>query len=284
VVEVKTRKVVMQQPAYPDLRTEDLSPMDPVEFRARDGLVIRGYLTTSRSAGKQRQPMVVLVHGGPHGASDTYEFDPEAQLLASRGYAVLQVNFRGSGGRGRGFETAGYGEWGRLMQDDITDGVRWAIADGVADPARVCIMGTSYGAYSALAGSFREPELFRCAIGISGVYDLPTMFDRGDIQETKLGVRYMKEVIGSDPEDLRRRSPTYNAEKIKAAVLLIHGTADERAPITHAVKMKAALEKAGNPPEWLTEAGEQHGFQDQKHRAGAYERILEFLRKHIGGG
>jgi len=194
---------------------------------------------------------------------------------------VLQINYRGSGGRGREFEAAGYGKWGREMQDDITDGVRWAIADGAIDPNRICIFGSSYGAYAALTGAYREPDLFRCAIGMSGVYDLPMMFEKGDIPRTDYGVRYLEEAVGTDQEELKRRSPAYNAERIKASVLLIHGAQDQRAPIQHAVRMKAALEKAGNPPEWLTESGEAHGFQDEKHRALAYEKILDFLAKHL---
>ncbi len=281
VVDAKNQKILQQLQAYPQLKSEDLSPMQPIELRARDGMMIRGYLTTPNVPDKKRLPAVVLVHGGPHGIYDSYGFDPEVQLLASRGYAVLQINYRGSGGRGREFEAAGYGKWGREMQDDITDGVRWAIADGAIDPNRICIFGSSYGAYAALTGAYREPDLFRCAIGMSGVYDLPMMFEKGDIPRTDYGVRYLEEAVGTDQEELKRRSPAYNAERIKASVLLIHGAQDQRAPIQHAVRMKAALEKAGNPPEWLTESGEAHGFQDEKHRALAYEKILDFLAKHL---
>jgi len=282
IVDVKSLKVLQQLQAYPELKSEDLSPMEPIEFRARDGAMIRGYLTTPNVADKKKLPTVVLVHGGPHGIYDAYGFNPEVQLLASRGYAVLQINYRGSGGRGLTFEAAGYGKWGREMQDDITDGVKWAVADGVTDPKRICIFGGSYGAYAALTGAYREPDLFRCAVGMSGVYDLPMMFEKGDIPRTDSGIRYLKEAVGTDEEELKRRSPVYNAEKIKAAVMLIHGAQDQRAPIQHATKMRAALERVGNPPEWLTESGEGHGFQDQKHRTEAYEKILAFLAKHLG--
>jgi dipeptidyl aminopeptidase/acylaminoacyl peptidase len=283
VVDVNSGAILMQQQAYPQLKSSDLSPMEPIEFSARDGRTIRGYLTTPNVAEKTNLPMIVLVHGGPHGLLDAYGFDPEVQLLASRGYAVLQVNYRGSGGRGKDFEAAGYGKWGTEMQDDITDGVKWAIGDGVADPKRICIFGGSYGAYAALTGAYREPDMFRCAVGMAGVYDLPTMFTRGDIQESRSGVRYMEQVIGTDASELERRSPTHHAGEIKAAVMLIHGTIDPRAPIVHAHKMKDALEKAGNPPEWLTESGEAHGFADQEHRIEAYEKILAFFAKHLGG-
>lgn len=256
--------------------------VEPFEFSARDGMKIRGYLTTPQGPSAKQLPMIVLVHGGPHGVYDSFGFDFEAQLFASRGYAVLQVNYRGSGGRGRAFQAAGYGRWGREMQDDITDGVRWAISDGVADPKRICIYGGSYGAYAALTGAFREPDLFRCAVGMAGVYDLPLMFEKGDIQTIERGVNYLKLAIGTDIEELKRRSPVYNADKIRVPVLLLHGKVDERAPYEHAKRMRAALGKVGNSPEWSTEWGEGHGFFDEANRASAYELMLTFFAKHLG--
>jgi dipeptidyl aminopeptidase/acylaminoacyl peptidase len=281
VMDVKARKALHQLPSRPDLRPEDLAAVEPIEFTARDGIKIRGYLTTPNVHDAKRLPMIVLVHGGPHGVFDRYEFDYEAQLLASRGYAVLQVNYRGSGGRGREFESSGYGRWGREMQDDITDGVRWAIGDGAADPKRICIYGASYGAYAALMGVIREPDLFRCAVGMAGVYDLPLMFEKGDIQSVERGMNYLKMAVGTDIDDLKRRSPVYNADKIRAAVLLLHGKVDQRAPFEHAKRMREALEKAGNAPEWSTEWGEGHGFFDKANRARAYALILEFFAKHL---
>jgi dipeptidyl aminopeptidase/acylaminoacyl peptidase len=267
--------------AYPDLEPTDLADVEAIEFRARDGLEIRGLLTMPNTSQKKELPMIVLVHGGPHGVYNVYGFDYEAQLFASRGYVVLQVNYRGSGGRGRDFKVAGYGKWGAEMQDDITDAVRWAIGDRVADPKRICIYGASYGAYAALTGAFREPDLFRCAVGMAGVYDLPLMFERGDIQSVELGVNYLKAAVGTNTQELARRSPVHNADKIRARVMLLHGNDDERAPIEHAERMRDALDKAGNPPEWITEWGEGHGFFDETNRAEAYGRILEFFAKHL---
>lgn len=281
VVDIPGRKLLVALASRPDLKAEQLGKVEPIEFTARDGLKIRGYLTTPPGAPEKGLPMVVVVHGGPHGVHDSYVFDWETQLFASRGYAVLQVNYRGSGGRGREFLGAGYGRWGREMQDDITDGVRWAIGDGVADPKRICIYGGSYGAYAALTGVFREPDMFRCAIGMAGVYDLSLMFEKGDIQSRESGMNYLERAVGTDKEELKRRSPVYNADKIKAEVLLLHGKLDERTPIEHAKRMREALEKAGNPPEWSTEWGEGHGFFDEANRAAAYERILQFLSKHL---
>ena len=280
-VDVKNRKLLQQLPAFPDLKPQDLADVEPIEFKARDGLVVRGYITVPNVPVKKKLPLIVMVHGGPHGVYDTYGFDNEAQLFASRGYAVLQVNFRGSGGRGRAYVSAGYRKWGHEMQDDVTDAVKWAIGDGVADARRVCIYGGSYGAFAALTGAFREPDMFRCAVGMAGVYDLSLMFDKGDIQTVTSGVNYLNRALGTDTEELKRRSPVYNAEKIHAAVLLLHGKDDERAPLEHARRMRAALEKAGNAPEWVTEWGEGHGFFDEANRAAAYERMLTFFAKHL---
>lgn len=282
VVDVATGKVLQKLESRPDLKPADMALVEPIEFKSRDGKSIRGYLTTPAGTEKKKLPLVVLVHGGPYGAYDDYGFDPQRQLIASRGYAVLQVNFRGSGGRGQQFESAGYLGWGREMQDDITDGVKWAIQDGVADAARICIYGGSYGAYAALTGAFRDPDLYRCAIGLAGVYDLPLMYDKGDIHLVDSGVNYLKEIVGTDMEELKRRSPVYNADKIRAAVLLLHGKEDRRAPYEHAKRLKAALEKVSHAPEWFSEWGEGHGFRNDQTRTRSYEKILDFLDRNIG--
>lgn len=168
------------------------------------------------------------------------------------------------------------------MQDDLTDSVKWAIGAGIADRNRICIMGTSYGGYAALTGAYREPELFKCAVGVAGVYDLPLLFEKGDVQEMARDVAYLRAAVGTDMNDLKLRSPAYNADKIKIPVMLVHGKDDERAPIEHAHRMRAALQKAGNPPEWLSESGEAHGIRNEAGRAEAYEKMLTFLATHIG--
>jgi dipeptidyl aminopeptidase/acylaminoacyl peptidase len=282
VVDIPGRKFLHQLQSRPDLKSAQLAAVEPIEYKARDGTAIRGYLTMPQGATQKNLPMIVMVHGGPHGIEDFYDFDFETQLFASRGYAVLQVNYRGSGGRGRNFEAAGYGKWGREMQDDVTDGVRWAIADGVADAKRICIYGGSYGAYSALTGVFREPDLFRCAVGMAGVYDLPLMFEKGDIQTARAGLRYLRMAVGTDEAELKRRSPVYNADQIKVPVLLMHGKLDDRAPYEHAKRLRDALVKAGNPPEWSTEWGEGHGFFDEANRLAAYTLMLDFFSRHTG--
>jgi dipeptidyl aminopeptidase/acylaminoacyl peptidase len=284
VVDVRTGKPLQVMPTRPALKDSDMAPVSAVEFVARDGLRIGGYLTTPLVAGKpgRNLPMVVMIHGGPYGIADDFGYDFKRQLFASRGYAVLQVNFRGSGDRGRVFEQAGYREWGRAMQDDVTDAVRSAIKDGVADAARICIYGGSYGAYSALMGVVREPDLFKCAIGMSGVYDLPLMFGKGDIRMMQSGRAYLDEALGNDTQDLKSRSPVYYAKDIKAKVMLLHGLNDQRAPFAHAEKMRKALIEAGNPPEWVADSGEAHGIFEESNRAEAYTKILDFLERNIG--
>lgn len=280
LIDAEKRAMVNELETRPWLRDTVLGNVAPIEITTRDGLSVRSYLTTP--GGKEKNlPLVVLVHGGPHGIYDTWGFDPEAQLLASRGYAVLQVNFRGSGGRGQAFLEAGFGKWGEEMQDDITDTVRWVVSEGIADPERICIYGASYGGYSALVGAYRDPELYRCAIGYAGVYDLPMMYDKGDIPEAESGVNFLESVLGTDRAELESRSPTFNAAKIRAKVMLVHGKLDERAPFAHARKMRQALIDAGNPPQWLVENREGHGFRDHDNRLAMYTALVAFLDGHL---
>jgi dipeptidyl aminopeptidase/acylaminoacyl peptidase len=256
--------------------------MEPFEVTARDGVRIRGYVTVPAESAAGARPMVVIPHGGPHGVYNNWGYDYETQLLASRGYVVLHVNYRGSGGRGIQFLESGYGEWGGKMQDDVTDATRWAIAQAGVDPQRICIFGASYGAYAALAGAYREPDLYRCAIGMSGVYDLNLMFQSGDISEAQRGLSYLREVLGEDRALLDSRSPVANAERIEAKVMLIHGRQDARTPIEHAERMRDALRNAGNEPQWLPETRERHGIMSGENRERVYSAILSFLGENIG--
>ncbi|MDC3124682.1 prolyl oligopeptidase family serine peptidase [Gammaproteobacteria bacterium] len=203
-------------------------------------------------------------------------------MLAHYGYAVLQLNFRGSGGFGRSFQEAGQGQWGAAMQDDLTDATRSLIRQGVADPQRICVYGASYGAYAALMAAVREPRLYQCVIGSMGVYDLPMMFREGDIPETSSGLEFLRRTLGTNLKLQQARSPTHNAEKIQASVLLIHGTADQRAPIKQVKAMKAAMDDAGKSYEWLEIKAGGHGFFDESNRELAYRRVLKFLDANIG--
>jgi len=254
----------------------------PIALKARDGLDLHGFLTVPAGTSGTRLPLVVMPHGGPFGIFDTASYDSETQLLAAAGYAVLQVNFRGSGNYGRSFRQAGAGQWGRAMQDDVTDATRWAIEQGHADPSRICIYGASYGAYAALMGAAREAALYKCAAGYVGVYDLPMMFTRGDTQESKSGQTYLKDWLG-DPQKLAAVSPVNLAAQIKVPVFLAAGGEDERAPILHSRRMEEALKKAGVPVETLYYSSEGHGFYTDPHRREYYTKLLAFLSRHIGG-
>lgn len=263
------------------LDPEAMAPTKAMTFETRDGETIHGYVTLPKGKGTNL-PLVVLPHGGPHGVRDYWGFDWEVQLLASRGYGVLQVNFRGSGGFGLDFEQAGFGKWGTLMQDDITDATLALVESGVADANRICIYGHSYGGYAALMGVVREPELYRCAIGSMGVYNLPMMFKEGDIPDRASGLAYLKQALGEDQADLQERSPAYNADKIQADILLIHGARDERAPIEQAESLKSALDDAGKSYQWLEIGDEAHGYYDEDNRRAVYEKVLSFLDANIG--
>ncbi|MCC4590048.1 prolyl oligopeptidase family serine peptidase [Xanthomonas campestris pv. cannae] len=264
------------------LQPSKLAEVRPVALQARDGLALHGFVTLPAAASSGKVPMVVMPHGGPIGVFDSGLFNESAQILASAGYAVLQINYRGSANYGRAFTQAGGGQWGGAMQDDVTDATRWAIAQGIADPQRICMFGASYGAYASLMGVAKEPTLYRCAAGYVGVYDLPMLYVKGDTQQRDSGKTYLREWVGS-PSELAAVSPVNLADKIKVPVFLAAGGEDERAPIQHSKKMEAALKKAGVPVETLYVPTEGHGFYTEEHRREFYTRLLAFLSKSLGG-
>ena len=261
--------------------TESLSEVKPIHFKARDGKKIHGYLTHPY-ASQGSSPLVVLPHDGPHGPRDWWSYNSEVQFLASRGYAVLQINFRGSGGYGLGFEESGKRRWGSEIQYDIIDGTRWAAELETIDANRICIMGGSFGGYSALMSPTIEPDLFKCAIGMVGVYDLNLMWTTADIEKRRIGENYLMEAIGKDKEELNRFSPLHNVDKIKAPVFLIHGKKDWRVDVKHYQKMKQALEAKNHPLETMLIKKEGHGFANEKNREEYLIRVEQFLDKHIG--
>lgn len=254
----------------------------PVALAARDGLPLHGFLTVPKGKDARRLPMVVMPHGGPIGVFDSGDYERDTQLLAAAGYAVLQINFRGSSNYGRAHTAAGKRQWGLRMQDDVTDATRWAIAQGIADDRRICIYGASYGAYAAMMGAVREPGLYQCAAGYVGIYDLPMMYERGDIQDERSGVNYLREWLGP-PEELGERSPVNLAAQVRVPVFLAAGGEDKRAPIEHTKKMEAALRRAGTPVESLYYKSEGHGFYTQEHQREYYARLLAFLSRSLGG-
>lgn len=265
----------------PWIKPEDLAPMQSVEFTAKDGTKLFGFYTAKGTGPK---PLVVMPHGGPIGPYDSWGYDSDAQFLASRGYAVLQVNYRGSGGRGFNFEQAGWTQWGDLIQDDIADGVRWAIAQGKADPARVCIYGASFGGYSALMNPVRNPGMYKCAIGYAGVYDLNLLSKTDWSVYSRAGRRDFDRKVGSDPAKRSAQSPASFAAKIDIPVFLVHGKKDQTAKIDQYRAMESALVAAGKKPQTMLVVEEGHGFYNPMNVAELYRRIEAFLKANIGEG
>ncbi|RXR08562.1 alpha/beta hydrolase family protein [Pseudoxanthomonas composti] len=256
-----------------------MAPMRTIAFKARDGMQLHGLLTRPTNA-TAAGPLVVLPHGGPFGIADQWGFAQEVQLLAQAGYSVLQLNYRGSGQHGWAYLQAGARGWGLAMQDDLTDATRWAIAEKIADPGRICIYGASYGAYAALMGAAKEPALYRCAAGYVGVYDLPMMVKEDSKRSVRLG-NWADDWVGK-PSELAAVSPNLLADRIKVPVFLAAGGEDEVAPIKHSERMEKALRAAGVPVETLYYPTEGHGFYTQEHQKAFYTRLLAFLDRHIG--
>lgn len=260
------------------LKPEAMAVMKPVTVKARDGILLEGYLTTPKNS-SANLPLVVIPHGGPFAISDEWGFNPEVQLLANRGYAVLQLNFRGSGNYGKAFEEKGYQQWGRAMQDDLTDATHWAIKNGIANPQRICIYGASYGGYAALMGAVREPNLYRCAIGNVGVYDLAKLATEGSHSNWNMK-RFFSDTLGT--EKISEVSPHKMAGSIKIPVLLAAGDEDEIAPMHHTKTMYSALQHAGVPVEIKIYEREAHGNYLLANQVDWANRVLAFLDSHIG--
>jgi dipeptidyl aminopeptidase/acylaminoacyl peptidase len=268
--------------ARPQIDPQQMRPMEPVTVKSRDGLDLHGFLTLP--SGSKPFPLIVLPHGGPHGISDEWGYNREAQLFAMHGYAVLQINYRGSGGYGDWFQRAGYRQWGLSMQDDLTDATHWAIDQGYTSAQKVCIYGASYGGYAALEGVVREPDLYKCAIGYAGVYDLRVQLNRSDTHNSKMGDAYLSLALGDNADDLLARSPLGGVTKIKANLLLVHGGEDPRVPIHNFDELTNALDKNGKHYEELVMPHEGHGFFVPEHSQQAYEKMLDFLDRNIGHG
>lgn len=279
--DTKTKKADFLMAARSWIDPNSMHPVKTVEVVARDGLTLRGYLTIARNVEK-KAPLVVMPHGGPHGVREYWRYDSEAQLLAYAGFNVLQIDFRGSGGRGAKFEQAGYKQWGKAMVDDVIDATNAMVKEGYADADKICMFGASYGGFSSLMAAAKAPDLYQCAVGYVGVYDLNMMFESGDIPEMRIGSGYLHRVLGSDKSAMAAQSPVNNADKIKAKVMLIHGAEDYRAPIEHSEAMKSALEKVGNKPKWMVFERAMHGVHDNKDRIKLYRELIGFLNQNIG--
>lgn len=264
---------------------ELLRPMEAVEITARDGLALPAYLTFPAGSEKNN-PLVIIPHGGPR-SRDYWGFDSETQLLAHHGFAVLQVNFRGSDGFGLEFMRQGDGEWGRKIQYDLIDAVNWAISEGYADKDRIAIVGASFGGYSALQSATLAPDLFKAAVGYVGVYDLPMLYKKGDIAGKAgnhlwdQGGKYLLDEMLVSAQIQHEQSPINRANLLKTPVLFVHGEDDVRAPIDHTYRMMEAMDKYNKPYETLFRDGEGHGFVSEENREDYFLTLLKFLQNHL---
>ncbi|MBD0253199.1 MAG: S9 family peptidase [Rubrobacter sp.] len=270
--------------ARPDLAGYDLARMEPVSFTSRDGLTIEGYLTRPQGTSDGPSPMVLNVHGGPW-VRDGWGYDPEAQWFANRGYACLQVNYRGSTGYGKSFLNAGDKEWGGRMHDDLVDAVGWAVDEGVADPERVAIFGGSYGGYAALAGATFTPDLFRCAVDIVGPSSLITLINSIPPYWKPLLATFHERVGNPETEEdfLKSRSPLFYVDRVRIPMLIAQGANDPRVKQAESEQFVAAMKEKGIDHEYLLFEDEGHGFARPENRLEFYAATERFLAKHLGG-
>jgi dipeptidyl aminopeptidase/acylaminoacyl peptidase len=270
--------------SWPELERHRLAPMRPVSMRARDGLELLSYLTVPLGREPRGLPLLILVHGGPW-VRDTWGFLPDVQWLANRGYAVLQVNFRGSTGFGKRFLHAGDREWGAKMHDDLLDAVHWAVDEGIADPERMGIMGGSYGGYAALVGATFTPEVFCCAVDVVGPSNLVTLLNSFPSYWAPMR-KMMERRVGSpatEREFLESRSPLFRADRIRIPMLIAHGANDPRVKQAESEQIIEAIRAAGKEVEYLLFEDEGHGFARPENRLRFFRHAERFLARHLGG-
>lgn len=279
----KTRdKLTFLADVSPWLKEDEMAELKPIEFNSRDGLVINGYLALPHGKKPKNLPVVVLVHGGPW-VRDNWVYSPETQFLANRGYAVLKINYRGSTGYGRRFWEASFKQWGKKMQDDLTDGATWLINQGIADPKRIAIYGGSYGGYAALAGLAFSPDIYACGIDYVGVSNMFT-FMKSIPPYWKPYLEMMYEMVGhpeKDVELMREASPVYHVDKIKAPLFIAQGRMDPRVNVNESDQMVKALKERGIDVPYMVKDNEGHGFRNEENRFEFYEAMEKFLEKHL---
>ncbi|WP_342117959.1 alpha/beta hydrolase family protein [Pseudoduganella sp. OTU4001] len=286
----KTGELKVVGNSHPAINPKDMGRQDFVKIKARDGMQVPAWLTLPAQGGKNL-PLVVLVHGGPYLRGTEWGWDADSQFLASRGYAVLEPEFRGSTGYGLKLFKAGIKQWGLAMQDDIADAVKWAVAQGYADPGRVCIMGGSYGGYATLMGLVKDPDLYRCGVAYAAVTDIPmwlgsSMSTISDVDDDyrKYGAPVLLGDLREDAERFTATSPLKQAARIKRPLLLAHGSADRRVPREHYSSLRSALEANKADAEYIEYIGEGHGWSTTANRIDFWTRVEKFLGKHIGAG
>jgi dipeptidyl aminopeptidase/acylaminoacyl peptidase len=279
---VKSGELTKLAEVAPWLKEDQLAPMKPIEYTSRDGLTIHGYLALPLGREQKNLPTVVIPHGGPW-ARDVWGYDPEVQFLANRGYAILQMNFRGSTGYGRKFWEASFKQWGKKMQDDITDGVQWLTKQGIADPKRVAIYGGSYGGYATLAGVTFTPDLYAAAVDYVGPSNMFT-FMKTIPPYWKPFLDEMYEMVGNpdkDKELLASESPVLHSDQIKTPLFIAQGAQDPRVNKAESDQMVASLRKRGVDVEYMVKDNEGHGFHNEENRFAFYEAMEKFLDQHL---
>lgn len=280
-----TNKLIGLGGQHPDIKPAQMGTRDFAHYIARDGRSIPTYITLPPGKAAGPMPAIVLVHGGPAVRDTSWEWQREAQFLASRGYVVIQPQFRGGAGFGYDHFQAGFKEWGLTMQDDLADAAQWAIQKGWADPKRIAIMGASYGGYATLMGLIKNPELFRCGVEWAGVADLGLMFKTPQDDDTVDGITYdLKTLIGDpdvDVERFKQTSPLENAAKLTQPLLMAHGGMDRRVPIVHATDFYSAVHKHNDNVEWIVYADEGHGWYHEKNNIDFWTHVEKFLDKNL---
>jgi dipeptidyl aminopeptidase/acylaminoacyl peptidase len=285
--DVESQELTHLAEVSPWLKAEEMAPMTPITYESRDGLTIHGYLTLPPGyeyGTADNLPAIINVHGGPW-ARDNWGFNPQVQFLANRGYAVLQMNFRGSTGYGREFWEASFGEWGLKMQDDVTDGRNWLVEEGIADPDRIAIYGGSYGGYATLAGMCFTPEIYACGIDYVGVSNLFTFMETIP-PYWKPFLDMMHEMVGHPEEDSARfhaTSPVFHADQITAPLFVAQGANDPRVAKAESDQIVAALEKNDVPHRYMVKEDEGHGFRNEENKFDFYRAMEEFLAEHMQG-
>ena len=264
--------------AYPELDQKTLGTMTNITYKAADGTEIPGYLTVPSGAAKKNLPLIVMPHDGPS-SRDSWKFSFLRTFLANRGYAVLQMNYRGSTGFGQKWQLDGQQDWGGIIYSDIQDATRWAVSEGIADPKRVCIMGWGFGGYEALLGAARNGSAYRCAVSIAGITDLEMYEDHGSMSGEKDLRRAM---IGTDREKVKRNSPVANAAQISVPVMLVHGDMDWQVQVDHASAMTRALRKQKKPVKEVIIKGAGHELERKSDRMTLLKEVEEFLAKNLG--
>ena len=260
-----------------------MAEMKPIAFTARDGETIHGFLSLPVDSNGKNLPLIINPHGGPFGIQDQLRFIGETQFFVNRGYAVMQINFRGSGGYGKRFERIGYKRWGLEMQDDISDGVYWAVEQGIADPEHVCIYGASYGGYATMAGITLTPELYRCAVNYVGIWDIKMLYQQNGRWVDRAKRWFHNHVLDpkKDLDQLKKTSPNFHLDKIKAPLFIVHGRRDYNVRVEQAETLMDALDEKNIPYEVLIKREEAHGFTLEENKIELYGRMEEFFEKNL---